>query len=192
MSGEHLHIEYALDGHDHPADPHEHPHTHPAVAHDHPHTHPEIAALSATVARLSAEVAALKPAPVVEYAYLGKPETVQTVGRSYTRLDQSFYDPEAVGWEHTLYYLNVDPTFRAGFVGGAIRPRLVRADGDMTAYNDIEIHADCLDGNGKALKTGLYWEAGDGNSSYLELQCIGGLASATISTRYTKKAVVPK
>lgn len=127
----------------------------------------------------------------VEYAYLDKPKATQTIGRKYVRLDQSLYDPKVPGWENTLYYLKITPTFRTGYSGGAIRPRLVRADGDMSMYDDIEIHADCLDADGVALKTRTYWEWGSGGKTYIELQCIGGLESAVIGTRYTKKAIVP-
>lgn len=127
-----------------------------------------------------------------DYKYLGKPGGTLKVGRSYTRLDQSRWDPPRPGWESTLVYLNIEPTFKAGKSAGAIRIRLVRADGDKTAYNDFVIHRDALDGNARQLQTFTYWESGNGKVTRVELRCQGGLESAVIRTRYTKKAVVVK
>lgn len=169
------------------------------------HTHTEIANLDAVVAtlyervsRLTAQVVALEaaaafpktPQDVYDYMYGGKPSAPQTIGRKYTRLDLSALDPTAAGLEFTLRYLNIAPTFAAGKTVGAIRPRLVRADGDMTAYDDIEISRDALDDDGIALKTFVYFEAGDGGATYWELKCIGGITSAAVGTRYTKKAII--
>lgn len=192
MSGEHLHPEFmgfASTIHDHP-----HGHTEYALA---SHTHPEFAALAMAIAGLKADVNTLKAQVAVlrssgvTYDFLGKPVDNQVIGRSYTLLDQSFYDPAVGGWEHTLRYLNIKPVFKAGKTSGALRPRLVRADGDTTDFDDIQIHLDGLDSDGVTLRTHTYWELGDGKPTYFELKCIGGLESVTLTTRYTKKAIVP-
>lgn len=125
----------------------------------------------------------------VTYKYLGKPSGTLKVGRKYVRLDRSKWDPPRKGWESTLVYLNVAPTFKAGKNVGALRVRIVRADGDKTAYHDHVIHADAL-ADGAQLITYTYWESGDGAPTYVELRCQGGLESAVVGTRYTKKALV--
>ena len=95
------------------------------------------------------------------------------------------------GWESSQVYLNVTPTFKSGKTVGAIRVRLVREDGDDTGHEDKLIHADALDGDGKTLIRWLYWEmGGKGDSTKVQLKCIGGLESAKVGTRYTKKAVI--
>lgn len=124
------------------------------------------------------------------YKYLGKPGGTLTVGTSYVDLDQSTYDPPHDGWENTLIYLNVTPTQWADDATiGAIRVRIIRADGDATAYNDLIIARDALD-DGSALHTYTYWELGDGKPTHVQLRCQGGLRAATIGTRYVKKATV--
>ena len=180
-------------------------------SHDHPE-YPEVALvvqalaeadtrlawLSDRVSRLTAQVVALEaaaavpdaPQDVYDYWYSGKPPAPQLIGRAWTRLDLGGFDPVAAGWESTLVYLNITPRFSAGKDAGAIRPRLVRADGDMSAYDDILLHVDALDGDGISCRNRLYWEAGDGNPTYIELRCIGGLSSAVLGTRYRKDAVV--
>jgi hypothetical protein len=161
-------------------------------------TEDAIRLLSDRVSRLTAQLVAVEaqlaipraPQDVYDYMFGGKPSAPQTFGRRYTRLDLSALDPAAPGLEFTLRYLNITPLFAAGKSVGAIRPRLVRADGDMTAYDDIEISRDALDDDGVALKTFVYFEAGDGGATHWELKCIGGISSATVGTRYTKKAII--
>jgi len=125
-----------------------------------------------------------------DYDYLDKPSGTLTIGRSYTKLDNSTWDPPHAGWENTYVYLNIDPTFQSGKTHGAIRFRMIRADGDETAHIDIPIDVDDLDDNGRYLTHVVYWEQGDGKKTHVELKCQGGLASASLGTRYTKKAVV--
>lgn len=125
-----------------------------------------------------------------EYDYLGKPGGTLTVGTSYKDLDQSSWDPPYDGWENTLVYLNIKPTRWASGQGiGAVRVRIVRADGDATGYEDLIIARDALE-DGTTLRTYTYWELGDGTKTHVELRCQGGLLEASIGTRYTKKAVV--
>lgn len=124
-----------------------------------------------------------------DYDYLDKGEGTLTVGRSYVELDKSEWDPPNAGLEHTLVYLNVRPTFAGGKTRGALRIRLIRADGDASAYHDYPIDADMLE-DGTQLITHTYFELGDGKRTHIELRCQGGLESADIGTRYTKKAVV--
>jgi hypothetical protein len=175
------------------------------------HTHPEIAALDTEVARLNAALARLTAQVValetgaadtaarltalegdedVIYRYLGKPSGTLTVGGSYVDLDGSRWDPSRAGWEHTLIYLNVTPTFKTGKTRGALRVRLLRADGDTTMYHDHVITVDSLS-SGSQLITQAYWEMGDKTASRVQLKCIGGLAKVVVGTRYTKRAIVP-
>lgn len=128
---------------------------------------------------------------ILDYKYLGKPSGVLVLTRAYKSLDLSYWDPPRTGWENTQCYLNIDPTFAEGKTHGAIRVRLVREDGDDTGHDDIPIDVDDLDDDGRTLRRWLYWEQGQrGASSKVQLKCIGGMASATLYTRYTKKATV--
>lgn len=115
-----------------------------------------------------------------DYKYLGKPSGLLTVGTRYVTLDQSRWDPPRRGLEHTLVYLNVAKVKGSGF----LRVRIMRADGDATAYMDFPV-------TGSQLITYTYFEDGDGKPTHVELKCRGGLTQAVISTRYTKKAVIP-
>lgn len=126
-----------------------------------------------------------------DYHYGGKPPGTFTVTRDYKTLDQSEWSPPRSGWESSTVYLNVDPTFQSGKTIGAIRLRLVREDGDDTGHADLFVMADALDGDGRCLIRWNYWEKGEkGASTKVQVKCIGGLQSATISTRYLKKSVV--
>ena len=127
-----------------------------------------------------------------DYKYLGKPTGTFTVKRGdYVTLDMSSWKPPRSGWEHTYVYLNIKPMFNSGKSAGAIRCRIMREDGDTTGHVDIVIHKDALDSDGRMLFHWNYWEAGEkGVATKVQLLAIGELASATISTRYTKKAVV--
>lgn len=128
---------------------------------------------------------------IVDYDYLDKPGGTFTVTRDYKTLDQSEWTPPRSGWENTFVYLNIKPTFKEGKYIGAIRVRLYREDGDTSGHEDILIAKDALDSDGRTLRHWLYWEKGvEGASTKIQLVCIGGLTSAEISTRYTKKAVV--
>lgn len=125
-----------------------------------------------------------------DYDYLGKPSGTQLIGQSYEKLEQSDYDPPHSGWENTLIYLNITPTrWLDGWSIGAVRVRIVRADGDATGYEDMVIAEDALE-DGSTLRTYTYWEQGDGKKTHVEVRCQGGLAEAELGTRYTKKAVV--
>lgn len=127
------------------------------------------------------------------YKYLGKPGGVQTVGTSYEDLDQSAYDPSVSGWESTYVYCNIEPTRWAdGATIGALRLRIIRADGDTTAHEDWIIAKQALDEDGRTLRHMLYWEAGDGQKTRVSIKCEGGLLEAKLHTRYTKKAIVLK
>jgi hypothetical protein len=129
-------------------------------------------------------------ADVLDYDYLDKPGGTLSVGTSYKKLDYSTWNPPRDGWENTLVYLNIRPTFKSGKTHGALRVRLMRENGDAHGYQDLPIDVDDLD-DGTALKQYLTWEkGGKGDSTWIELKCIGGLASASIGTRYTSKAVV--
>jgi hypothetical protein len=126
-----------------------------------------------------------------DYDYLDKPSGNFTVTRDYKTLDNSTWNPPRTGWENTFVYLNIKPFFQSGKNVGAIRIRVYREDGDTTGHHDLVIHKDALDTEGKTLRHWIYWEAGGkGDSTKVQMQCIGGLASAVIGTRYTKKAVV--
>jgi len=126
-----------------------------------------------------------------DYKYLDKPGGTFAVTTSYKTLDLSTYNPGRSGVEHSQVYLNIDPTFKDGKAVGAIRVRLVREDGDDTGHFDILIHQDALDSDGRILYRWFYWElGGSGDSTKVQLKCLGGLASATIYTRYTKKYVL--
>jgi hypothetical protein len=128
---------------------------------------------------------------VYDYDYLDKPGGTFTVTREYKTLDQSTWTPPRTGWEHTYVYLNIKPTFQSGKTVGAIRVRLIREDGDTTGHEDLIILKDALDSEGKTLRHWVYWEQGNKDTTTkVQLLCLGGLASAAISTRYTKKAVV--
>ena len=126
----------------------------------------------------------------LDYKYLGKPAGTLTVGTTYTKLDDSTYDPPRSGWENTLIYLNIRPTrWQPGATIGAVRVRIIRADGDATGYEDFVIAAPALE-DGTTLRTYTYWELGDGQKTHVELRCQGGLETADIGTRYVKKAIV--
>lgn len=127
-----------------------------------------------------------------DYKYLGKPTGTFTVKRGdYVTLDQSTWTPPRSGWENTYCYLNIKPVFNSGKSAGAIRCRIMREDGDTTGHLDILIHKDALDSDGRMLYHWTYWEAGEkGAETKIQMLAIGELASATISTRYTKKVVV--
>jgi hypothetical protein len=169
-------------------------HSHPEVADQHASLRADLLAAAAAIRALTARVVALEARPAwdLEYDFLGKPSAPQTIGRTYTRLDLSGFDPAHPGWEHTLRYFNAAPVFQSGKSAGALRPRMVRADGDETFYSDIPIHRDMLDGDGRTLVTQPYWETAEGAPTVIELRCIGGLASVSLSTRYTKKAILHK
>lgn len=127
------------------------------------------------------------------YDYLDKPSGNQTIGTGYVDLQQSSWDPPEDGWEHTYVYCNIQPTkWKEGQTIGCLRLRIVRADGDTTAHEDWVIAAQALDEDGRTLRHMLYWEAGDGNKTRVQLKCEGGLVECVLRTRYTKKAVVLK
>jgi hypothetical protein len=127
---------------------------------------------------------------VLDYDYLDKPGGTFTATGSYKKLDQSTWNPPRDGWENTLVYLNITPKFKSGKTHGALRVRLMRENGDAHGYQDFPIDVDDLD-DGQTLKQYLTWEkGGKGDSTWIEVKCIGGLESATIGTRYTSKAVV--
>jgi len=129
-----------------------------------------------------------------DYKYLGKPSGTLTVGTKYVKLDKSTWTPPRKGWESTLVYLNVTPTFKTGKSTGALRIRIVRSDGDKTAYNDVPISKDTLE-DGSTLITYTYWELGEAGTkgkTHVELRCHGGLASVKIGTRYRKVCTVVK
>jgi len=166
-----------------------------------PHLHMEF--MPSTKGKWNCSVHA-NPKPVIDweepnvsnydYKYLGKPKGTLTVGTKYVKLDQSTWTPPRKGWESTLVYLNVTPTFKTGKSTGALRIRIVRSDGDKTAYCDFPISKDTLEG-GSTLITYTYWELGEAGAkgkTHVELRCHGGLASVKIGTRYTKKCVVVK
>ena len=114
-----------------------------------------------------------------DYKFLGKPAGTLTVGTTYKALDKSTWDPPRAGLEFTLVYLNIAKVVGAG----KLRLRVVRADGDMSGYIDIDV-------SGPRLFTYTYFELGNGKPTHVELKCHGGLKSVTLDTRYTKKAVV--
>jgi hypothetical protein len=127
---------------------------------------------------------------VLDYDYLEKPGGTFSATTSYKKLDQSTWNPPRDGWENTLVYLNIKPKFKSGKTHGALRVRLMRENGDAHGYQDLPIDVDDLD-DGEALKQYLTWEkGGKGDSTWIEVKCIGGLESASIGTRYTSKAVV--
>jgi len=129
---------------------------------------------------------------VLDYDYLEKPSGTFTATRDYKTLDQSSWTPPRDGWENTLVYLNIKPTFRSGKTHGAIRIRLMRENGDAHGYDTISIDADDLDDeDGNILRQYFTWELGEkGAGTKIQLRCVGGLESALIGTRYTSKAVV--
>ena len=127
---------------------------------------------------------------VLDYDFLDKPGGTFSATTSYKKLDQSTWNPPRDGWENTLVYLNIKPKFKSGKTHGALRVRLMRENGDAHGYEDFPIDVDDLD-DGTVLKQYLTWEkGGKGDSTWIEIKCIGGLESASIGTRYTSKAVV--
>ena len=114
-----------------------------------------------------------------DYKFLGKPKGTLVVGTAYKDLDASTWDPPRAGLEFTLVYLNIEKVVGVG----KLRLRIVRADGDKSGYIDIDV-------NGPRLLTYTYFELGNGKPTHVELKCHSGLKSVTLSTRYTKKAVV--
>jgi acetyl esterase/lipase len=169
-------------------------HGHPELVDTVAGMHADLVAMADRLNRLTAQVVALEAVDgtqdIYDYNYLGKPTSPQIIGREWVRLSASQHDPTGPGWENTLVYLNITPRFATGKAAGALRPRLVRADGDVTMYDDILLHVDALDGDGVSCRNRLYWEAGDGAPTFIELRCIGGLASAVLGTRYRKVALV--
>ena len=126
-----------------------------------------------------------------DYAYLDKPPGVFTVTRSYKDLDWSYWSPPRSGWESTHVYLNVKPRFKSGKTHGAIRVRVMRENDDATGHDTLSIDQDDLDGDGRLMLRYYYWEKGGaGDSTVVQLMCVGGLESAEISTRYTKRVTV--
>lgn len=126
-----------------------------------------------------------------DYDYLGKPGGTQTIGTGYEDLDDSHYDPAHTGWENTYVYLNIRPTrWKSGATIGAVRLRIIRADGDATAHHDFVVAQAALDEDGATLRHMLYWEAGDGGKTRVQVKCEGGLTECVLGTRYTKKAIV--
>ena len=107
-------------------------HTHPDYDGQVASVHADLVAAADRLNLLTAQVVALEAhavdtdtrltaleVPMVTYRYLGKPSGTLTVGGSYTDLDASRWDPPGSGWEHTLIYLNVTPTFKSGKTRGA-------------------------------------------------------------------------
>ena len=131
-------------------------------------------------------------ADVLDYDYLDKPDGKLTItaAQGYEKLDQSRWTPPRSGWENTLVYLNIVPTFKAGKTHGALRVRLMRENGDAHGYQDLPIDIDDLE-DGGTLKQYLTWEKGEkGGDTWIEVKCIGGLEKVVIGTRYTSKSVV--
>lgn len=125
------------------------------------------------------------------YDYLEKPSGNQTIGTGYVDLQQSSWDPPKDGWEHTYVYCNIQPTrWLEGATIGMLRLRIVRADGDTTGHEDWVIAKGALDEDGRTLRHMLYWEAGDGKKTRVQLKCEGGLVECVLRTRYTKKGVI--
>lgn len=125
------------------------------------------------------------------YDYLEKPGGSQTVGRSYVDLDQSKWDSPIKGWESTLVYLNITPTFQPGKTHGSVRVRLQRQSGDAHAPHTIPIDIDDLDEDGVFTTQYHTYELGEkGKWTKVQLKCEGGLESVKVSTRYTTKVVV--
>jgi hypothetical protein len=126
-----------------------------------------------------------------DYKYLGKPGGTFTVTRSYKDLDDSEWSPPRTGWESTQVYLNVKPKFKSGKTHGAIRVRVMRENDDSTGHDTLSIDQDDLDADGRLMLRYYYWEAGEaGDSTVVQLMCVGGLESAEVSTRYTKRVTV--
>lgn len=115
----------------------------------------------------------------LDYNYSGKPTGTFTATTDYRDLDTKAWDPPRAGLEMTLVYLNVSEVVGTG----NLRIRLVRSDGDDTGYHDYPVA-------GKQLITHTYWELGDGTPTKVQVRCMGGLKSATVTTRYVKRAVV--
>jgi len=126
-----------------------------------------------------------------DYDYLDKPAGTFTITRSYKDLDQSEWSPPRSGWESTQVYLNVKPKFKSGKTHGAIRVRVMRENDDSTGHDTLPIDADDLDSDGRVLLRYYYWEKGGaGDSTVVQLMCVGGLESAEVGTRYTKRVTV--
>ena len=140
------------------------------------------------------------------YKYLDKPDGTQVIGQSYVDLELSAWDPPESGWENTYVYINVQPTnwIDSQELAGMVRVRILRADGDETAHEDwpvvrrlnpdgsLRLPGGTLDEDGRTLRHLVYWEAGDGGKTRVQVKCEGGLTKATLHTRYTKKALVLK
>lgn len=127
----------------------------------------------------------------LKYDFLDKPGGTLTVGTSYIDLDMSKWDSPFAGWENTLVYLNITPTFASGKVAGAVRVRLMREDGDSHAPDSIVIHKEALDENGVHTAQYFTFEASEkGKWTKIQLKCEGGISKAVIGTRYTTKALL--
>ena len=127
----------------------------------------------------------------LEYDYLEKPDGSQTIGRSYTDLAQSKWDSPFKGWENTLVYLNVDPTFYPGETHGSIVVRLYRENGDSHAPLTIPIDIKDLTEDGKFYASYQTFEQSEkGQWTKIQVKCEGGIESVQLGTRYTTKALI--
>ena len=127
----------------------------------------------------------------LEYDYLEKPAGTQTIGRTYTDLAQSKWDSPFAGWENTLVYLNVAPTFYPGQTHGSIVVRLYRENGDSHAPKTIPIDVQDLTEDGKFYAEYLTFERSEkGQWTKIQVKCEGGIESVQLGTRYTTKALL--
>jgi len=131
-------------------------------------------------------------ADVLDYDYLEKPGGTFSVTRSWKDLDQSYWNPPRKGWENTFSYMRVTPKFKSGKTHGALQLQIMRENGDEHAPHTIPIDIDDLQDDGTFPTTFMSWELGEkGGSTKVQIRCVGGLESATLSSsRYTSKAVV--
>ena len=127
---------------------------------------------------------------VYEYKFLGKPSGKQTIGRKYVTLDSSKWNGSRKGREDTLVYLNMRPEFYDGKQAGAIRIRVMRGSGDGAGADELLLHRDALDDNGKSMQLFNFWESSDAEPTTIQVKCVGGVKSCELSTRYTKKSLI--
>ena len=129
-----------------------------------------------------------------KYDYLEKPGGTQTITRSWTDLDQSWWTPPFKGREETFSYFRIRPTFKSGKTAGGVQVRIMREDGDDHAPTTVPVSVDWLEDDGTMPATFLTFEQGETNiTTHVELRCVGGLESAELtSSRYTTKTAIAK
>lgn len=127
------------------------------------------------------------------YNYSGKPTSTQKCTRSYGYIAKTKVAPKKKGLTLTKVYVNIkDAKFRTGQTVGSVRLRMTRlSNEDHTGYVDIPVIKGAQDAKGQTLATHVVFHNKPGTYSW-SAKAIGGLESATLSTRYRSTGVVPE